>query len=41
MLEARSPLASWYATFGFEVAGAEFLEDGIAHLPMRLSRPRS
>ena len=38
VLDAQSPLAGWYATFGFEVDGAEFLEDGIAHLPMRLSR---
>lgn len=38
VLDAQSPLASWYATFGFEVAGEEFLEDGIPHLPMRLSR---
>jgi ElaA protein len=38
VLDAQSPLAGWYATFGFEVDGAEFLEDGIPHLPMRLSR---
>ncbi|MGB0099919.1 MAG: GNAT family N-acetyltransferase [Nocardioides sp.] len=38
VLDAQSPLAGWYAAFGFEVCGAEFLEDGIAHLPMRLSR---
>jgi ElaA protein len=38
VLDAQSPLASWYATFGFAVVGEEFLEDGIAHLPMRLSR---
>jgi ElaA protein len=36
VLDAQSPLAGWYATFGFEVDGPEFLEDGIAHLPMRL-----
>ena len=35
VLDAQSPLADWYATFGFEVTGPEFLEDGIAHLPMR------
>jgi ElaA protein len=35
VLDAQSPLAGWYATFGFEVDGPEFLEDGIAHLPMR------
>lgn len=37
VLDAQSPLAGWYASFGFEVAGPEFLEDGIPHLPMRLS----
>ena len=35
VLDAQSPLAGWYACFGFEVSGPEFLEDGIAHLPMR------
>ena len=38
VLDAQSPLAAWYATFGFEVAGEEFLEDGIPHVPMRLRR---
>lgn len=38
VLDAQSPLAGWYATFGFEPDGAEFLEDGIPHIPMRLSR---
>jgi len=38
VLDAQSPLASWYATFGFEVDGPEFVEDGIPHLPMRLRR---
>ena len=38
VLDAQSPLAGWYAAFGFEVDGPEFLEDGIPHLPMRLSR---
>ena len=35
VLDAQSPLAGWYATFGFEVTGREFLDDGIPHLPMR------
>ena len=35
VLDAQSPLAGWYATFGFEVSGPEFVEDGIPHLPMR------
>lgn len=35
VLDAQSPLADWYQRFGFEPAGAEYLEDGISHLPMR------
>ena len=35
VLEAQSQLRGWYARFGFEVSGAEYLEDGIAHVPMR------
>jgi ElaA protein len=35
VLDAQSPLAGWYAGFGFEVTGPEFLEDGIPHVPMR------
>jgi ElaA protein len=38
VLDAQSPLAGWYGSFGFEVDGAEFLDDGIPHLPMRLRR---
>jgi ElaA protein len=38
VLDAQSPLAGWYATFGFEVDGPEYLEDGIPHTPMRLAR---
>ena len=38
VLDAQAPLASWYAGFGFEVTGEEFLDDGIPHLPMRLRR---
>lgn len=38
VLDAQSPLARWYATFGFVADGPEFLEDGIPHTPMRLSR---
>ena len=38
VLDAQSPLVHWYSTFGFTVSGPEFLEDGIAHLPMLLSR---
>lgn len=35
VLDAQSPLHDFYAGFGFVVDGEEFLEDGIAHLPMR------
>ena len=35
VLDAQSPLAGWYAAYGFEVDGPEFVEDGIPHLPMR------
>jgi len=38
VLSAQSPLAGWYATFGFEVDGEGYLEDGIPHTPMRLKR---
>jgi ElaA protein len=35
VLDAQSPLAGWYATFGYEQSGDEFVEDGIPHVPMR------
>ncbi|MEM7203146.1 MAG: GNAT family N-acetyltransferase [Planctomycetota bacterium] len=35
VLAAQSHLAAWYQRFGFAVEGAEFLEDGIPHVPMR------
>jgi len=35
VLDAQSPLAGWYASFGFVADGEEFLEDGIPHTPMR------
>jgi ElaA protein len=35
VLDAQSHLARWYARFGFDVAGEEFEEDGIPHVPMR------
>lgn len=34
-LHAQAHLVGWYAAFGFEPAGAAFLEDGIPHVPMR------
>lgn len=33
-LEAQTYLHGWYAGFGFTRAGPEYLEDGIAHVPM-------
>ncbi|MBO3663297.1 GNAT family N-acetyltransferase [Microbacterium stercoris] len=33
-LDAQSHLTGWYARFGFEPDGAEFVEDGIPHTPM-------
>jgi ElaA protein len=35
VLEAQSHLRGFYERFGFTVTGAEYLEDGIPHLPMR------
>lgn len=34
-LEAQSHLVGWYARLGFEVAGEDYVEDGIPHTPMR------
>jgi ElaA protein len=34
-LDAQSYLAHWYARFGYEPSGPEFVEDGIPHIPMR------
>ena len=39
VLDAQSYLQQWYAGFGFAPDGPEFLEDGIPHVPMRLTRP--
>lgn len=38
VLDAQAYLEGWYARFGFVRAGEEYLEDGIAHVPMRLER---
>ena len=38
VLDAQSHLTAWYEGFGFEIAGAEYLDDGIPHTPMRLVR---
>lgn len=34
-LDAQSHLVAWYEHLGYEVAGDEFVEDGIPHVPMR------
>jgi ElaA protein len=39
VLDAQSHLADWYRRLGYEVDGAEFVEDGIPHVPMRRSAP--
>ncbi|MGC9666550.1 GNAT family N-acetyltransferase [Planosporangium sp. 12N6] len=41
VLDAQSYLVGFYAGFGFEVSGAEFVEDGIPHVPMRRTAPRT
>ena len=35
VLDAQTYLEDWYVRFGFRRSGADFVEDGIAHLPMR------
>lgn len=35
VLDAQTGLAGWYAQWGFGVTGPEFVEDGVAHVPMR------
>ncbi|MDI6103256.1 GNAT family N-acetyltransferase [Actinoplanes sp. NEAU-A12] len=35
VLDAQAHLAGFYARYGFEPTGPEFLEDGIPHVPMR------
>jgi ElaA protein len=39
VLDAQAHLADWYARFGFVRDGAEFVEDGIRHVPMRRVHP--
>jgi ElaA protein len=35
---AQAHLAGWYARFGFAVDGPEFMEAGILHVPMSMTR---
>jgi ElaA protein len=35
VLDAQTYLVDFYTSFGFVVAGPEFVEDGISHTPMR------
>lgn len=41
VLGAQTYLEGWYARFGFVRDGADYDEDGIPHLPMRLHRIQS
>jgi ElaA protein len=34
VLDAQAHLSGWYARWGFTTTGAEFLDDGIPHVPM-------
>ena len=40
VLDGQSYLRGWYERLGFDVCGPEFVEDGIAHLPMCRSAGR-
>lgn len=35
VLDAQAHLTGWYARLGYVQTGAEFLDDGIPHVPMR------
>ena len=37
-LDAQTGLTQWYTGYGFEISGPEFVEDGVAHRPMRRRR---
>lgn len=41
VLDAQAYLTAWYRRLGYAVDGAEFVEDGIAHVPMRRESPGS
>jgi ElaA protein len=35
VLDAQAYLARFYERYGFVATGSEYIEDGIAHIPMR------
>ncbi|MEZ5410859.1 MAG: GNAT family N-acetyltransferase [Acidimicrobiales bacterium] len=40
VLDAQTRLQAWYGGFGYAVTGPEFLDDGVAHVPLhRAARP--
>jgi ElaA protein len=39
VLGAQAYLVDWYARFGFVRDGADYVEDGIPHVPMRRPKP--
>lgn len=40
VLDAQAHLVGFYASFGYEQTGPEYLEDGIPHVPMVREAPR-
>jgi ElaA protein len=38
VLDAQAHLAGFYAKFGYQQTGPEYLDDGIPHIPMRLGK---
>jgi ElaA protein len=40
VLDAQAHLVEWYHRWGFERAGADFVEDGIVHVPLRRAPAR-
>jgi ElaA protein len=40
VLEAQAYLVDFYAKYGFEQTGPEYLEDGIPHIPMLRAAPQ-
>ena len=40
-LDAQTGLRDWYASYGFEVTGPDFDDDGVLHSPMRRAARRA